>query len=182
MVTKQLLVRVSNRSWIKFQWTCLRSCKKASQKLNAISRIAFCMTFDQRRLILNSFITSRFCYCPIVWMSYCTKLYERITHIHERAPRIVYKDFKFSFLELIVEDNSLNTFITEICKSLRLKSSKLKMTYQLSLWMMFSSLLKNHTHTNNFTFQVEEDPYNKIWHRNTFFTWPQIMESCSKWI
>ena len=33
-------------------------CKKASQKVNALSRIASYMTFDQRRLILNSFITS----------------------------------------------------------------------------------------------------------------------------
>ena len=41
-------------------------CKKASQKLNALSRIASCMTFDQRRLILNSFITSHFSYCPPV--------------------------------------------------------------------------------------------------------------------
>ena len=30
-------------------------CKKASQKLNTLSRIASCMTFDQRSLILNSF-------------------------------------------------------------------------------------------------------------------------------
>ena len=28
-------------------------CKKASQKLNALSRIASCMTFDQRRLMLK---------------------------------------------------------------------------------------------------------------------------------
>ena len=41
-------------------------CKKASQKLNAISRIASSMPFDQRRLILNSFITSHFSYYPIV--------------------------------------------------------------------------------------------------------------------
>ena len=41
--------------------------KKASQKLNALSRIASCMTLDQRRLILNSFITSHFFYCPVVW-------------------------------------------------------------------------------------------------------------------
>ena len=32
-------------------------CKKGSQKLNTLSRIASCMTFDQKRLILNSFIT-----------------------------------------------------------------------------------------------------------------------------
>ena len=65
-------------------------CKKASQKLNALSRIASCMTFDQRRLILNSFITSHFSYCLIAWMFHSRKLNERINHIHERAVRIVY--------------------------------------------------------------------------------------------
>ena len=76
-------------------------CKKASQKLNALSRITSCMTFDQRRLILNSFITSYFSYCPIVWMFHSRKLNERINHIHERALRIVYKDFRPSFQELL---------------------------------------------------------------------------------
>ena len=52
--------------------------KKASQKINALSRIASCITFDQRRLILNSLITSHFSYCPIVWMFHSRKLYERI--------------------------------------------------------------------------------------------------------
>ena len=81
-------------------------CKKASQKLNALSRIASCMTFDQRRLILNSFITSHFSYCLIVWMFHSRKLNERIDHIHERALRIFYKDFNSSFQELLIEDNS----------------------------------------------------------------------------
>ena len=83
-------------------------CKKASQKLNALSRIASSMTFDQRRLILNSFITSHFSYCPIVWMFHSRNLNERTNHIHERALRIVYKDFNSSFQELLIEDNSLN--------------------------------------------------------------------------
>ena len=98
-------------------------CKKASQKPNAVSRIASCMTFDQRRLILNSFITSHFCYCPIVWMFHSRKLNERINHIHERALRIVHKDFNFSFQELLIEDNCLNIhhrilqkLVTEIFK------------------------------------------------------------------
>ena len=72
-------------------------CKKASQKVNALSRIASYLTFDQRRLILNSFITSHFSYCAIVWMFHSRKLNERINHIHERALRIVYKDFNSSF-------------------------------------------------------------------------------------
>ena len=41
-------------------------------------------------------------------MFHSRKLNERINHIHERALRIVYKDFKSSFQELLVEGNSLN--------------------------------------------------------------------------
>ena len=41
-------------------------CKEAIQKLHALSQIASCTTFDQRRLILKSFITSHFSYCPII--------------------------------------------------------------------------------------------------------------------
>ena len=88
----------------------LSLCKKASQKLNALSRIASCMSFDQRRLILNSFIASHFSYCPMVWMFHSTKLNERINQIHERALRIVSKDFKLSFQELLKEDSSLNIY------------------------------------------------------------------------
>ena len=81
------------------------------------------MTFDQKRLILNSFITSHFSYWPTVWMFHSRKLNERINHIHERALRIVYKDFNSSFQELIIQDNSLNIhhknlqkLVTEIFK------------------------------------------------------------------
>ena len=83
-------------------------CKKASQKLNALSRIVSCMTFDQRWLILNSFITSHFPYCPIVCIFHSWELNERINHIHERPLRIVYKDFNSSFQQLLIKDNSLN--------------------------------------------------------------------------
>ena len=81
------------------------------------------MAFDQRRLILNSFITSHFSCCLIVWMCHNRKLNERINHIQERALRVVCKDFNSSFQELLIEDNSLNInhrnlqkLITEIFK------------------------------------------------------------------
>ena len=35
-------------------------CKKASQKINALSRLASSMNFEQRRLIMNSFIICHF--------------------------------------------------------------------------------------------------------------------------
>ena len=89
------------------------------------------MTFDHRRLILNSLIASHFFYCPIVWMFHSRKLNERINHIHERALRIVYKDFNSSFQELLIEDNSLNIHHRNLQK-LATEIIKLKMAYHLS--------------------------------------------------
>ena len=41
-------------------------------------------------------------------MFHSRKLNERISYIHERALRIVYKDFNSSFQQLLTEDSSLN--------------------------------------------------------------------------
>ena len=154
-------------------------CKKASRKLNALSWIAPCMTFDQRRLILNSFITSHFSYCPVVWMFYSRKLNERINHIHERAPRIVYKDCNSSFQEFLIEDNSLNINHRNLQK-LATKIFKVKNALSPELMNdVFQFIQKPYSLR---TAQVEEDPYNKIWHRNIFLPWSQIMKPCSKWI
>ena len=59
-------------------------CKKANQKLSALTRLSTLMSFDQRRLIMNAFITSHFSYCPLVWMLHSRKLNERINKIHEK--------------------------------------------------------------------------------------------------
>ena len=45
-----------------------RLCKKASQKVSALARISSLITFEQRKCIVNSFITSHFSYCPLVSM------------------------------------------------------------------------------------------------------------------
>ena len=81
-------------------------CKKASQKLNALARMASSLKFKQRKLLLNAFITSQFSYAPVVWMFHSRKLNNRINHIHERVIRLVYKDYTSSFDELLFKDNS----------------------------------------------------------------------------
>ena len=68
-------------------------CKKASQKLNALSRLASSMNFKRRRLIMNSFVICHFSYCPVVWIFHSRKLNARINRLHERALLVVYKDF-----------------------------------------------------------------------------------------
>ena len=89
-------------------------CTKASQKLHALSRIAMYMKESQRRIILKSFITSQFGYCPLIWMNHSRKSNNRINSIHKRTLRIVYDDYESSFEELLIKDNSVSIHIRNI--------------------------------------------------------------------
>ena len=98
-------------------------CKKACQKLNAFAGIACSLTFDQRKLLLNAFITSQFFYAPVVWMFHNPKLNNHIHRIHERAFRIVYQDHNLTFEELLakggsfrIHDRNLQRLLIEIFK------------------------------------------------------------------
>ena len=67
-------------------------CKQASNKLNALARISPALSENKRKVLMNSFVTSQFSYCPIIWM-YCQRQSNNlINRIHERALRITYKD------------------------------------------------------------------------------------------
>ena len=84
-------------------------CRKASQKLNALARVAQYMNLAQRSLIMNAFIFSQFGYCPLVWIFNSRKLNNRINNIHECALRIVYRDYKLTFKQLLKQNKSINT-------------------------------------------------------------------------
>ena len=96
-------------------------CKNTSQKVNALSRLASSRNYEQRRLLMNSFVICHFSYYPVMWIFHSRKLNGRINRLHERALRIVYKDFDSSFEELLTRDSSttlhqrnLRQLITEI--------------------------------------------------------------------
>ena len=81
-------------------------CKKASQKVHALSRVCHYMTISQRRITLKAFIESQFGYCPLVSMLHSRTLNLRINKIHERALRLVYNDSISTFKELLRLDKS----------------------------------------------------------------------------
>ena len=77
-------------------------------------------------------------------MFHSRKLNERINHIHERALRIVYKDFNSSFQELIIQDNSLNIHHKNLQK-LVTEIFKVKNGLSPELMNDVGVYLKNHT-------------------------------------
>ena len=66
------------------------------------------MDITKRRIIMKSFITSQFSYCPLIWMFHSRRLNNKINSIHERALRITYGDQKSTFQELLIKDNSVS--------------------------------------------------------------------------
>ena len=72
--------------------------KKASQKYNAVARMASSSKFKQRKSLLNEFTTPHFS-CPVIWMLHSIKLNNWIDHIHERGSKLVYKDYNSFFDE-----------------------------------------------------------------------------------
>ena len=91
-------------------------CKKASQKLYALARIAPFMDLKQRRNIIKAFVESQFAYCPLIWMFHRRGLNNKINRIHERALRITYKDKSSTFQELLEKDSSISIYYRNIQK------------------------------------------------------------------
>ena len=119
--SNQKLIGILFNNTFDFDEHVTALCRKASQKLNALSRVAHYMNLAQRRLIMNAFIFSQFRYCPLVWMFHSRKLNNRKNNIDERALKIVSRDYESVFQQLLEQNKSvsihqrnLQIFATEI--------------------------------------------------------------------
>ena len=82
-------------------------CKKAGQKLHALVRVAKFMGQDKLKIIMDAFILSQFCYCPLIWMFNDRGTNNNINKIHERALRIAFGDTSLNFEDLLKKADSV---------------------------------------------------------------------------
>ena len=120
---EQKLLGTKFDSSLSFKGHITSVCKKANQKLHALTRIVNYMDLPKKKVLMKAFITSQFSYCPLIWMFHSRTLNNRINNIHERALRLTYKDNQSSFEELLEKDHSvtvhhknLQVLVTEIFK------------------------------------------------------------------
>ena len=91
---EQKIVGVTIENKLNFKSYISELCKKASQKIAALSRLSSYLNNSEKRLISNSIIKSQFSYCPLVWM-FCSRTSKSmINKVHERSLRIILNDFK----------------------------------------------------------------------------------------
>ena len=105
---QQELLGITIDSNLSFEDHVNKVCQKTSQKLNALARISPFMDENKRKIIMKSFITSQFGYCPLIWMFHSRNLNNKINSLHERALRITYNDRFLTFQELLEKDNSVS--------------------------------------------------------------------------
>ena len=65
-------------------------CKKATNHLNDLTRLAYCLNYTQRKTLAESSITSNFNCCPVVW------------HFVQLEVSIKWKIFKNEHLDLYI--------------------------------------------------------------------------------
>ena len=104
---EQVSLGITIHSDLTFEKHINSICKKASQKLNALARIAPYMNIQKRRTIMKYFVTSQFSYCPFN-LFHSRRLNKKINSIHERALRITYRDNTSAFQGLLNKDNSVS--------------------------------------------------------------------------
>ena len=81
---------------------------RASQKFHALARISKFLDTDRIVLMMNTFVMSKFSYCPLISMFHDIRINNKVNKIHERALRIAYKD-SHSCFESLLERNRPNS-------------------------------------------------------------------------
>ena len=95
--TKNELLCIILDSKISFGDQINNLCKKASQKLNALARIAPYISLEKRKTVMKAYIISQFAYCLLLWMFHSSGLNNKINYLHEWALRITYGDDHLHF-------------------------------------------------------------------------------------
>ena len=110
--------QISNSSWQNLLGMFLTGigishidniCIKASQKLNAISRITPYMDSTKKGLATNALFMAQFNYCALIWVCHNRKYINKMNRLHERRIRLIYNDKSSSFEDLLESINSINS-------------------------------------------------------------------------
>ena len=95
------LLEIYIDSNFSFEYHINRICRKASQKLHALSRAAKYISEDKKGMLFKSSLIAQFNYCPIVWKCHDRSLNNKTNNIHDAALRIVYQDKTIHYLNFI---------------------------------------------------------------------------------
>ena len=92
-------INIGNR--LSFDERVSALCKKGRNQLNVINRLHRYLGFQEKEVLINSFIDTNFNYCPQISHFCVEKSVRKIEQIQTRALRILYIDFDSDYKTLL---------------------------------------------------------------------------------
>ena len=94
----------------------LHICRSAANQLNALIRLKQFLSFEVKKVLVNSYFYSNFNYFPLVWMFSSAKCLNKIESLQKRALRYLYSDYLSPYDTLLAKSAKV------IIKASRLRS------------------------------------------------------------
>ena len=145
------VLRVTVAANLNFNCYLENILKKAVKKVHVLARITPYMSIPKRKLLMNSFFTSQFNYCPLTWMCHSRTMNNKINRLHERCLRIVHSDKTTSFEKLLEKDGS----VTIHTRNLQTLATEMFKVYKNLSPAIIADLF--HVRQNNYN--LRHDPY-----------------------
>ena len=120
--SKQKLLGVVIDRDLSFNEYVSSLCKKAVRKLSVLSRLSNLMSFQQRRLLMKSFVEAQFGYCPLVWMFHGRELNRNINYMKD--PYTLSIDITIALSRIYFKKIILSVFTIETSRVWSLNYSK----------------------------------------------------------
>ena len=120
---KLLGVQIDDK--LNFNLHITNICRSAANQLNALIRLKQFLSFEAKKVLLNSYFYSNFNYCPLVWMFSSAKSLNKIESLQKRALRYLYSDYESPYDTLLAKSakvtmkaSRLESLCVEIYKSI----------------------------------------------------------------
>ena len=97
-IDNQQLKAVSS---LKLLGVTLYLCRSVANQLNALMRLKHLLNPEERKILIESYFTSNFVYCSLVWMFSHAKSLNKIECLQKRALGFLLNDFTSSYEQLL---------------------------------------------------------------------------------
>ena len=101
--TNVKLLGINRDNKLNFNYHVSVICKKAARQINALQRLCKYMDHTSKLRIYESFISSNFVYCAIVYNTFTVGQDRKLEKLNERAICLVCNDYESLYSDLLSE-------------------------------------------------------------------------------
>ena len=109
---KLLGVQIDDK--LNFKLHIANICRSATNQLNALIRFKQFLSFEAKKVLVNSYFYSNFNYFPLVWMFSSAKSLDKIESLQKRALRYLYSDYESSYNTLLAKSGKVTVKVSRL--------------------------------------------------------------------